>query len=261
MRTGLQRATIRVFEPNELARDEKERFFAALEAFANLGDSLNEYLAFGKQDPTFFPVPIRDRSQISETPFAIPCFGDSVVTADGERKLWTKAIAWEPVCHKLALFYRDCLRFAWHPPDPGPYDIGTGENFEILLGLETGYKYAGREEALQAIFAAYESAEVKSNPILADWKTGSFLYMPYNDFQRAVYILFREGWRAKTCIRCSRRFIADKPLQRYCSTECSGETKRERNLDWWNKHGKKWRTMRKASSRHKGRKLRGKRGE
>ncbi|MGD0920430.1 MAG: hypothetical protein ABSA70_01540 [Terriglobia bacterium] len=129
------------------------------------------------------------------------------------------------------------------------------------MGLETGYRYAEREDALQAIFAAHEFAEVASSPILADWKTGSFIYSPSNDFQRAVYILFREGWRAKTCVRCSRRFIADKPVQRYCSTKCSGETKRERNLDWWNKHGKKWRKQRKASSRHKAKKFIGKRGE
>jgi hypothetical protein len=261
MQPDLRRATIRVFEPNELARYEKERLFAALEAFANLGNSPNEYLAFGKQNPTFFPVPIRDPSQISETPLATACFEDSAATADGEKKIWTRAITWEPVCRKLALFYSDCLRSAWHPPNPGPYDLATGEQFEILLGLETGFRYAAREKALKAILAACEFAEVTSTPILADWRTGSFIYMPDNDFQRAVYILFREGWRAKTCARCSRRFIADKPLQRYCSTECSGETKRERTLDWWNKHGKKWRTMRKASSRHKGKKLRGKRGE
>lgn len=261
MKKGLRRATIRVFEPNELARDEKERLFAALEAFANLGDSLEEFLAFGGQNPTFFPVTIRPRWEFSETPLAEPCSVDLVATADGEKKRWVKHIAWEPVCHKLALFYRDCLRLGWRPPEPGPYDIATGENFEILLGLETGYRYAEREAALQEILAVYEFTDVKSSPILADWKTGSFVYWPSNDFQRAVYILFREGWRAKTCVRCSRRFIADKPVQRYCSTECSGETKRERNLDWWNKHGKKWRTKRKASSRHKGKKSVGKRGE
>jgi hypothetical protein len=94
-----------------------------------------------------------------------------------------------------------------------------------------------------------------SNPILADWKTGSFRYMPANDFQRAAYILFREGWRAKVCEHCSRRFIAGKPVQRYCSTSCSGETKRRRHLDWWNKHGRIWRAKREASSRRKRKKL------
>jgi hypothetical protein len=265
MRNGLREATIRVFEPNELARSEKERLLGALEAFANLGDSLEEFLAFGKQHPTFFPVPIKDNSQISWTPLPAPSFESGIISsidpASDGKKLWTKAVAWEPVCHKLVLFCRDCLRYAWHPPYPGPHDITTGEEFEILLGLETGHKYADREEALQAILAAHDFADVQSSPIMADWKSGGFIYIPGNDFQRAVYILFREGWRVKACVRCSRRFIADKPVQRYCSTECSGETKRERNLDWWNKHGKKWRTKRKASSRHKGKKSVGKRGE
>jgi hypothetical protein len=175
--------------------------------------------------------------------------------ADGPIRFWTKAVAWEPACHKLALFYRDRLRAAWHPPRPGRYDISTGEDFEILMGLQAGYEYHGREDELKAILATRKSAHATiNNAVLADWKTGSFVYRPINDFQRAVYMLFREGWRAKVCARsrCKRRFIADKPLQRYCSTKCSGEAKRERNLEWWNKHGKRSRTMHRASSRHKG---------
>lgn len=225
----------------------------------NLGDTLEEYLAFGRQNPTFFPIPIRDRWKISETPLPSPSVEETMLTAERERKVWRKAYAWESACHKLVLFYRDSLGRAWRPAEPGPYDIGTGEEFEILLGMETGYQYADREEALQVIIAAHPDAEVQSSPIFADWKSGSFLYSPTNDFQRAVYILFREGWRAKTCVRCSRRFIADKPVQRYCSTRCSGEANRERNLAWWNKYGKKWRSDRKSSSRRKGEKFRKKR--
>jgi hypothetical protein len=265
MRNGLRKGTIRVFEPNELAPEDKERLLGTLEAFVNLGDSLEEFLAFGKQNPTFFPVPIRDNSQISRTPIPDPCFTstvvDSVNPANKGKKFWTKALAWEPVCHKLALFYRDSLGHAWHPPYPGPIDISTGEEFEILLGL-SGEGYAGREDdALPAILTAHpDAAIVIDNPIMADWKTGTFLYSPSNDFQRAAYILFREGWRAKVCERCSRRFIADKPVQRYCSTRCSGDTKRERTLDWWKKHGKIWRARRESSSRRKGKKPVKKRG-
>jgi hypothetical protein len=264
MKVGLRQATIAVFEPSQLADDEKQRLFAALEAFVNLSDGLNEFLAFGNQNPNFFPVPIRDNSQISWTPVPDPCFKGSIANssdlAEKGRPLWTKAIAWEPLCHKLGLFYRDSLRLAWHPPLPGPWDIATGEEFEILLGFETGRQYAGREEEIGKIFNAYPSAEVVSSPIMADWKTGTFLYAPANDFQRVVYILFREGWRAKVCARCSRRFIADKPLQRYCSPKCFAEAKRERNLDWWYKDGKRLRMMGKKSPARKGKKLRGKKG-
>lgn len=244
----LNRASIRVFEPGELAEPERQRLLAAIEAFVNLGDSLNDYLAFGKQNPDFFPVPIREKAIGGLEILPAPFFKDSLHDAGGERHIYTRQITWEPVAHKLVLFFRDCLRDAWHPPVPGPSDISTGEWFEILLGLETGYQYAELEKSADEIYAPYPDAKFGSSPILADWQTGTFLYMADNDFRRAVYILFREGWRVKTCERCSRRFVASKPMQRYCSTGCAGAAKRERNLRWWTKHGKKWRSKRKSSS-------------
>lgn len=251
MKAGLRQATILAFEPSELAEDEKQRLFAALQAFVNLGDGLNEFLAFGKQNPNFFPVPIRDDSQTRH------------IKKDGQWRELTKAITWEPVGHKLALSYRNCLRIIWGAwySFPGAYHPVAGQAFEILLSLETYVRYHGLEEALETILAVYKSAQVVSSPILADWHTGSFTYKPGNDFQRAVYILFRQGWRAKVCARCSRRFIADKPLQRYCSTDCFGEAKRERNLNWWNRDGKRLRMIGKESPHRKRKKLKGKRGE
>ena len=251
MRTGARQATIRVFEPSRLAPQEKERLLGALEAFANLGDSLEAFLAFGKQNPTFFPVPIRDRGSLSREPLPEPCFKnreyDPHGPGQGKIVFWVKAIAWEPVCHKLALFYRDTLRLAWRPPRPGPFDIS--EEFLILLGLPSdlpGEGYAGREdEAFPAVRAVHPDAEIEiKNAIVADWKTGTFVYRPTNDFQRAAYILFREGWRAKVCEHCSRRFVADKPLQRYCSPACSRAVRLEAKLAWWNKHGKQARARR-----------------
>lgn len=255
-----RRTTVHLYLPGELAPDEKRGLLDALEKFANLGGGRCEYLEFGKQYRTFFPVPICDYSQVSATPLAPPYFESTITTAEGQRKEWRKAVAWETECYGLALFYRGCLRNAWHPPYPGPFDVVTGEEFATLLGLDTGQKYADREDAVNAVLAAYPSAKVESNPIVADWKTGSFIYQPINDFQRAAYILFREGWRAKVCARCSRRFIADKPMQRYCSTKCFGDAKRERNLNWWNKDGKRLRMETRAPASPKGRKIQRRRG-
>jgi hypothetical protein len=262
----LARSTIRVFEPSELAPEEKEILLSALEAFVNLGGKREDFLAFGKMNPNFFPVPIRDESQTGRTPLPDPCFSSTIIssvnTEDEGKKLWTKAVAWEPVCHKLCLFYRNSLRRAWHPPLPGPWDVSTGEEFEILLGL-TPHQYAGRDDgALEVVLYTHPGAKLElQNRIMADWKTGTFLYDPANDFQRAVYILFREGWRAKVCERCSRRFVADKPVQRYCSTHCSGDAKKGRGRIWWNKHGRQWRARRKAFLRRKCKRSEGKRGE
>jgi hypothetical protein len=262
----LARSSIRIFEPGELAAEEKENLLSTLEAFVNLEDRLDDFLEFGEMNPNFFPVPIRDESQISQTPLPDPCFSSTIIssvkTADEGMKWWTKGVAWNPVCHKLCLFYRDSLRRAWHPPLPGPWDVSTGEEFEILLGL-TPDQYAGRDDrALEVILYTHPAAKPElQNRIMADWKTGTFLYDPANDFQRAVYILFREGWRAKVCERCSRRFVADKPVQRYCSTRCSGDAKKGRGRVWWNKHGRQWRARRKASLRRTCKRPKGKRRE
>jgi len=39
-------------------------------------------------------------------------------------------------------------------------------------------------------------------------------------FRLAVYVLFRQRWRAKQCPSCGRRFVADRSSQRYCSFRC-----------------------------------------
>ena len=240
----MNRSTIHVFEPGELAREERERLLCALEAFVNLGNSLEDYLAFGKQNTEFFPFEILDKAQRSETPLTPPAVQGTSLTVEGEKKIWTKIIAWEPACHKLVLFYRDILQVACWPTIPSRNDTFAGDTFLLLLGIDPPAGNGNWVEAfkeIQAIYPAANAVAPEFSRLQADWKTGTFEYKPDNDFQRAIYILFREGWRAKTCLRCSRRFVASKAVQSYCSTKCSGEAKRKRNLDWWNRSGKKLR--------------------
>jgi hypothetical protein len=279
---NLNTASICVFEPSELAPAERERLLLALESFVNLGDGLEDFLAFGKQNPEFFPFEILDEATRSLKPLAPPCvegranmtealywalagkLGEARRIADteadvahGEVKIWTRVVSWEPACHRLVLFYRDLLRSACWPTVLNPSDAFTGDTFLILLGIDPPAGIGDWVEAFKEIQAAYPAAEAVApqfSRLHAAWKTGTFEYTPDNDFQRAVYILFREGWRAKMCVRCSRRFIASKPVQSYCSTKCSGEAKRERNLAWWNSKGKKWRKRRETASRLEGRK-------
>ena len=246
----------------------------ALEAFVNLGDTLDEFLAFGSQNPDFFPVQILDEATMSLTPLAPPCVqgtanmvesiylvlsgqleaareiaGTDKDSFHGEERIWTKVVAWEPACKKLAVFYRDVLRLAWERPKTGPHSVEACEEFLILLGIDAPVGYGDWQEAFQVIRDIYPAAEatgVHFSQLWPDWRTGTFEYLPQDDFQRAVYILFREGWRAKTCPHCTRRFIAGKARQVYCSTKCAGEIKRERGNQWWSAHGKRWRAKRPA---------------
>jgi hypothetical protein len=80
-----------------------------------------------------------------------------------------------------------------------------------------------------------------------DWDEGVFRYQGACDFQRALYVLFRESWRARICEKCETKFIARRVAQKYCSTECSGSMQRELKQKWWAEHGETWRRRRKES--------------
>lgn len=254
-------ATVRVFQPGELAAKEKERLLLALEGFVNMGDSLEDFLAFGKQNTGFFPIEILDDASSSHDPLPPPSVQGTQFTEQGEKNIWSKVLSWDPACHTLARFYRNTLRDVWSPGRMGKASVGN--TFLLLLAIDSPGLYAPWQAAFEVIREAYPRADVIGGGfslLFADWRTGTFEYQPENDFQRAVFVLFREGWRAKVCARCSRCFIASKPMQTYCSPECFHRAKRDRNRIWWNKDGKRLRMTAKASSPPKGKKLRGKRG-
>jgi hypothetical protein len=82
-----------------------------------------------------------------------------------------------------------------------------------------------------------------------DWDEGVFRYQGACDFQRALYLLFRESWRARICEKCRTKFIARRPAQKYHSTDCSESVQRELKQKWWARHGETWRKQRKESKR------------
>jgi hypothetical protein len=82
-----------------------------------------------------------------------------------------------------------------------------------------------------------------------DWEEGVFRYRGACDFQRALYLLFLETWKARVCEKCGTKFIARRVAQKYCSTECSGSMQRELKQKWWAEHGEAWRRQRKVSQR------------
>jgi hypothetical protein len=245
---GIRRPTIRVFAPNELAGKEKGRLLQGLASFANLEDSIKEYRIFAKEWPTFWPVEIIDSED-------------------------DNFLKWPDSGHKMALLFRDCLRRLWRS-DPMwredeslPLLMGTsdwflgytdqqvvdnlhGESSQDSQSLLHPWSAWGRP--LKELLKIHPGALFFGASLRPSWKAGDFIYRPANEFQCAVYLLFKEKWRARVCALCGKYFVADKPPQLYCSTKCYGAAKRKRDLVWWKREGAKNRKARANKARKKG---------
>ena len=198
--------------------------FSRLEGFANLGDALEDFRAFFTEYPSFQPVQFYDFRKRG-TP--------------QERQ----PVVWRPEFHRLSLEFRDMLREVWM----------SGRSLGVLLGTDAqAWKVINRSTqptAMQRILDSHKVALQKAmraiptnyfavpSEIRPDWRAGSFQYEADTDFRRAVYLLFKQSWRAKACLRCGRYFIADKPPQLYCSTKCYGQAKQDRDRDYWRNVG------------------------
>jgi hypothetical protein len=243
-----RQATGRILTPNRRALEEKYRLWTGLEQFANLDDSPEKYQTYAEKYGSFWPIDIQDGSGAS--------------------------LKWRPKFQKLMLVFRDYLRQVWRS-EPNAL---KNESLGILLGLEREYLGVALEagsaavcrergqpvarevrvpnndliEACRCVRRAYPNAIIASSPTVAPyWPTGNFVYIPQNDFQRAVYSLFRESWRARTCRTCTAYFIAQKPAQLYCATKCAGAAKQQRDLEYWKDTGAKKRHARIEKSREK----------
>lgn len=219
------------FWPNRLAPETKELLYSGLGRIVNVGDSQSEYLELAKMCDSFWPLDTQD----PEAGF----------------------MRWDPVAHDLFMVFRNYLRRVW-VSDRESLESG---HLDVLLGLDLAFAdhpereyWSFQKRALHEAWAKLRESHpeigVGSRPIVAPtWGAGTFSYAPDNDFQRAVYQLFLESWRAKTCSRCSKYFIAGKPAQIYCSTTCSGGVKLARARKWWNREGAKRRTTRRRKEK------------
>jgi hypothetical protein len=97
---------------------------------------------------------------------------------------------------------RDLLRELWGP--------GAGAAAGKLLGLRS------------------LDDELDLCTVAVRWLSGEAEYDCGTLFRLAVYVLFRQRWRAKQCPSCGRRFVADRPSQRYCSFRCYAAGKLQR---------------------------------
>jgi len=243
---------IRALPANKRAPEEQELLVDALEEFVNLGDTLDEYKEFGAANGKFFPVIVWDKAT-------------------------KRDLSWDPACHLLAVVYRDLLRKVWNEPlwrnaalkvllgidfpffnwtQESPGEINSFLDWANRLGA-AGLKAVGFSEdwrqmlrALAAVHAEYSARSFKALPgIEPDAMTGTLNYEPANDFQAAVYILFRAIWKAKTCPQCGCFFVAGKQAQLYCSVQCHAKVKRERDRQFWKQKGNSLRKTRRASSK------------
>ena len=73
---------------------------------------------------------------------------------------------------------------------------------------------------------------------LVDGNTGTIGWKCGCPFQRALYYLMQERWRAMLCRQCNKYFVADKAARGYCSTNCYEERRRTRVLDYYYRVGK-----------------------
>ena len=93
------------------------------------------------------------------------------------------------------------------------------------------------------------------NPQLKlDWQRGEFVYVPRNEFQKALYELLRRSAFVKLCANSNcpaPYFIADKTTQRCCSESCAEVLQRAYKLRWWKEHGSERRRKRSRGKRGK----------
>lgn len=206
-----------------------EWFLTGLERFVNTGDSLENYQAFGKAFPSFWPLLLRDETG--------------------------KDLSWVPEAHQLFLVYRDLLRRFWTRDRDTSRESGCAyflfgllsreemqqllAGNKILPGTGLGLHLEKAIDVLRNSCPGLRATPGDSALFFPDWSTGTIAYVSRMDFQMAAWALFRESWRAKVCPKCSTYFLAAKPAQMYCSVNCSTDAHRASSLGWWRQKGSK----------------------
>lgn len=208
-----------------------EWYFKALGRFANTDDTPKEYEALSKAFRSFWPLSIEDGKG--------------------------NELGWHSASHQLFLFYRDLVRGFWIREESVLRDgfnvrllFGTLDYDEIQAVLAgTSFRGMRLDRAIAPLLNTFPRVRISSNTVdLAkfwpDWHTRTVMYSPGNDFQRAIWLLFTQSWRAKVCPGCSTYFLVSKPAQIYCGLSCSSAAHQASSLKWWREKGLQRRTAR-----------------
>ena len=238
---------------NRKARFDREAGLSALESFANLGETPEDWKRFRLKWPDFFPNNL--------TGWFYSCAED-----------WAKLVQDIPTLRTRQkpplLFYRDCLREVW-----------SGEDHEgIFLKVLLGFELEVRNKEVLNFDSLYSPAacwEKDGERILTSWipgqsldpdkqtsiaglppgkpvvngVTGAITWGFGCTLQQSVYELMQQRWRAMDCPECRKFFLADKTRQVYCSSACFGKMKQKRALDYWNRKGSDARDKRRGQKR------------
>ena len=265
--------------PNRKAREMRLIWFDALAAFANMGESPQNWENFRRKYPKLFPGYLTDwiyrtakdwwrMSHLSETPpndwqefhrkwpkILPERIEEWAVSVRSLRRFFDDANAVPPL-----LFYRNLLRRVWTNDD------ADGNCLRFLLGFE--------KEALGGgLFGMtlWKSDLPPKPPVRPGWNirwlgadddelrisdlpqgrpvidglTGAITWSFSSRFQSTIYELMQDRWRAMICPQCHKYFSADKTAQKFCSTKCSDERKREKQIAYYHRKGKFIRPQRK----------------
>lgn len=128
--------------------------------------------------------------------------------------------------------YPYCLDLLW---------IGADSPVQIMLGIDARPHRVDELLPEEVWLAGLASIPAEFD---VDWDESAFRYRGACDFQRALYLLFLDSWKARVCEKCGSKFIARRAAQKYCSTDCSKSMQRELKQKWWAEHGEEWRRRR-----------------
>ncbi|MGB2666263.1 MAG: hypothetical protein WAK48_19830 [Candidatus Acidiferrum sp.] len=236
--------TLSIHQPNRRAdEDEKARLFEGLERFVNVGDSSEEYAQLAVAARSFWPI--------------------KVYGPVGEKGL-DQPIEWDPAGQSLYKAFRDYLRRVWVGDfRPNENTWLDGKYLNYLLGLESDFTRYEPGQYIDAVMpdrafeqgwrnlkSKYREAYLKATGyVLPEWGKSRLEYVAANEFQKAVFTLLLESWRARVCRNCKRYFIADKSAQSFCSFDCSVTNKRSRGLRYWRETGAGRRASKKRGRR------------
>jgi hypothetical protein len=248
--------TVRQFRSMRLARAESEKLWRGLEEFVNCDDSVGRYQILGRAFSNFWPVKIYLATVSDGKRVWIPGINEAP-----SNEAPSKQISWDTVCHKLFLFYRNTLRTLWFcKPEESIYDWEP----KFLLGIDKSNAdacLASRNPTQSTrlpieLLRSWRDIVQKFPTAIPDepgslymhWGCGDFLLLTRNDFVKAFYLLFRQSWRARVCPSCKLFFVARRPRQRFCGTECSARSRLASKLKWWHSTGAKKRTGQRETS-------------
>jgi hypothetical protein len=238
--------TIRIRGSYRRADDDLEHLLYKLQEFVNLTTETAAFQKFFEDYPEFQPVPFYD--------------SESVGVHDEEPK--PKLRGWRPEFHALFREFRDILRDVWSRGDNSKLAVLLGTDAQAWEILHRRNPPSTLDKILEGHQTLLERAmtEIPTRyftvgaAVYPDWKAGEFRYDADSDFRRAVYVLFRNSWRAKLCPHCDKYFIADKTAQRYCSSKCYAAIKRDYDLVYWRLTGRNRREARLRKNRGRAKK-------